>query len=214
MRLGVSHKRRRNGKVAVIMFLFVAAISIFAFVMYRLQPVFKEYGSAYANNMANSIVNSAVSEVFADNEYSQLTKYKTNSGGMQTIEADTVEINRLKSEISQKIRTKINESKSEVVTVPLGSAFNVYFLSGIGPEIPVRIYPASVVKTDFKDEFVSAGINQVKYNLYLEVTMQMSFVGFAFSENETITSKALIFETVIVGDTPQYYGNGTFAVAQ
>ncbi len=214
MRLGLSHSRRHNGKAAVIMFLFVASVSIFAFIMYRLQPVFKEYGSAYANNMANSIVNSAVSEVFADDKYSKLTKYNTNADSMQIIETDTVEINRLKSEIGQKIRGKIKESKSEVVTVPLGSAFNVYFLSGLGPEIPVRIYPVSVVKTDFKDEFVSAGINQVKHKLYLEVTMQMSFVGFAFSQKETITSKALIFETVIVGDTPQYYGNGAFAVSE
>lgn len=214
MRLGLSHSRGRNGKITVIMFLLVAVVSIFAFVMYRLQPVFREYGSVYANNMANSIVNDSVSEVFSDGDYSELTKYKMNSDSVQTIETDTAEINRLKVEICQKIRDKIKDAKSEVVTVPLGSAFDVYFLSGIGPEIPVRIYPASVLNVDFKDEFVSAGINQVKHKLYLEVELEMSFVGFSFSEKETITSKALFFETVIVGDTPQYYGNGAFAVSE
>ncbi len=209
MRLGLSRTRRRIKGISLLFLVIFIITAGFLFLMYRLQPVFEEYGSVYANNMANSIVNSAVSEVMKNGEYSFTKFYETSN----IFETNAVEINLLKADIGSKIREKISQSTGETVSIPLGNISGLYYLSSIGPEIPVRIYPASIIHTEFKDEFVSAGINQVKHKLYLEVTMEISFIGFAFSDKEEITSTALIFETVIVGDTPQYYGNGNFAVA-
>ena len=97
--------------------------------------------------------------------------------------------------------------------MPLGSAANFYFLAGLGPEIPVRIYPVSIVNTDLREEFDSAGINQVYHRLYLDVSIKMSLIGVAFVHNETVNTSALLSETVIVGDIPQYYGNGNISAA-
>ena len=84
----------------------------------------------------------------------------------------------------------------------------VYFLAGLGPKVPIRIYPVSIVNADFKESFDSVGINQVKHKLYLDVSMKMSFVGMMFAQADTVETSVLLNETIIVGDTPTYYGNG------
>lgn len=212
MRLGLARSRKVSGfTLTLFMFCFVGVI--FAFTLFKLRPAFIEYASAYANNIANDVVNDAVSEVFSQNGYSALTDTKTSySGGIKALETDTVKVNRLKSEITRLIQDKIKTCQSETVSIPLGSAANIYFLAGLGPKIPIRIYPVSVVNTDFNDEFTSAGINQVYHKIYLDVSIEMSFIGFAFAENETVKTSALLSETIIVGDTPQYYGSTGLAV--
>ena len=91
----------------------------------------------------------------------------------------------------------------------LGSCSNLYFLAGLSPKVPIRIYPVSIVNADFKESFDSVGINQVKTKLYLDVSMKMSFVrGMMFAQSDTVETSVLLNETIIVGDTPTYYGNG------
>mgnify|MGYP003252989678 FL=1 len=175
----------------------------------KLQPSFIEYAKVYSNNIANEVVNSAVDDVFVKEEYQSLAKIMENSSeNIKAIETDTAKINRLKSAIIQSMQKNIDSHKSDTVYVPLGSCSNLYFLAGLGPKVPIRIYPVSIVNADFKESFDSVGINQVKHKLYLDVSMKMSFVGMMFAQSDTVETSVLLNETIIVGDTPTYYGNG------
>ena len=133
---------------------------------------------------------------------------ENSSENIKAIETDTAKINRLKSAIIQSMQKNIDSHKSDTVYVPLGSCSNLYFLVGLGPKVPIRIYPVSIVNADFKESFDSVGINQVKHKLYLDVSMKMSFVGMMFAQSDTVETSVLLNETIIVGDTPTYYGNG------
>ena len=175
----------------------------------KLQPSFIEYAKVYSNNIANEVVNSAVDDVFVKEEYQSLAKIMENSSeNIKAIETDTAKVNRLKSAIIQSMQKNIDSHKSDTVYVPLGSCSNLYFLAGLGPKVPIRIYPVSIVNADFKESFDSVGINQVKHKLYLDVSMKMSFVGMMFAQSDTVETSVLLNETIIVGDTPTYYGNG------
>lgn len=213
MRLGLSRRRKVSGGFKLLI-LSAAVIISFTIIMIKLQPAFYEYAAAYANNAANNVVNNAVDEVFSSGMYDDLARITDNAdGGLTAIESDTVTMNRLKSALNRNIQDSVKNSSAETVYIPLGSVTNFYFLAGLGPKIPVRICPVSVVNTDFKDEFTAAGINQVNHRIYLDVSLEMSFIGFGFSHKETINTSALLSETVIVGDTPEYYGSGNFSAA-
>ena len=82
------------------------------------------------------------------------------------------------------------------------------FLPDSDPKVTIRIYPVSIVIADFKRVLYSVGINKVKHKLYLDVSMKMSFVGMMFAQSDTVETSVLLNETIIVGDTPTYYGNG------
>ena len=209
MRLGLSRTRNRNLKGVGIFFTLFFLIFIIWLVFTKLQPSFIEYAKVYSNNIANEVVNSAVDDVFVKEEYQSLAQIMENSSeNIKAIETDTAKINRLKSAIIQSMQKNIDSHKSDTVYVPLGSCSNLYFFAGLGPKVPIRIYPVSIVNADFKESFDSVGINQVKHKLYLDVSMKMSFVGMMFAQADTVETSVLLNETIIVGDTPTYYGNG------
>ena len=209
MRLGLSRTRNRNLKGVGIFFTLFFLIFLIWLVFTKLQPSFIEYAKVYSNNIANEVVNSAVDDVFVKEEYQSLAKIMENSSeNIKAIETDTAKVNRLKSAIIQSMQKNIDSHKSDTVYVPLGSCSNLYFLAGLGPKVPIRIYPVSIVNADFKESFDSVGINQVKHKLYLDVSMKMSFVGMMFAQSNTVETSVLLNETIIVGDTPTYYGNG------
>ena len=209
MRLGLSRTRNRSLKGVGIFFTLFFLIFLIWLIFTKLQPSFIEYAKVYSNNIANEVVNSAVDDVFVKEEYQSLAKIMENfSENIKAIETDTAKINRLKSAIMQSMQKNIDSHKSDTVYVPLGSCSNLYFLAGLGPKVPIRIYPVSIVNADFKESFDSVGINQVKHKLYLDVSMKMSFVGMMFAQSDTVETSVLLNETIIVGDTPTYYGNG------
>jgi sporulation protein YunB len=209
MRLGLSRTRNRNLKGVGIFFTLFFLIFLIWLIFTKLQPSFIEYAKVYSNNIANEVVNSAVDDVFVKEEYQSLAKIMENSSeNIKAIETDTAKVNRLKSAIIQSMQKNIDSHKSDTVYVPLGSCSNLYFLAGLGPKVPIRIYPVSIVNADFKESFDSVGINQVKHKLYLDVSMKMSFVGMMFAQSDTVETSVLLNETIIVGDTPTYYGNG------
>lgn len=209
MRLGLSRTRNRSLKGVGIFFTLFFLIFLIWLIFTKLQPSFIEYAKVYSNNIANEVVNSAVDDVFVKEEYQSLAKIMENSSeNIKAIETDTAKINRLKSAIIQSMQKNIDSHKSDTVYVPLGSCGNLYFLAGLGPNVPIRIYPVNIVNADFKESFDSVGINQVKHKLYLDVSMKMSFVGMMFAQSDTVETSVLLNETIIVGDTPTYYGNG------
>ena len=209
MRLGLSRTRNRSLKGVGIFFTLFFLIFLIWLIFTKLQPSFIEYAKVYSNNIANEVVNSAVDDVFVKEEYQSLAKIMENSSeNIKAIETDTAKINRLKSAIIQSMQKNIDSHKSDTVYVPLGSCSNLYSLAGLGPKVPIRIYPVSIVNADFKESFDSVGINQVKHKLYLDVSMKMSFVGMMFAQSDTVETSVLLNETIIVGDTPTYYGNG------
>lgn len=209
MRLGLSRTRNRNLKGVGIFFTLFFLILLIWLVFAKLQPSFIKYAKVYSNNIANEVVNSAIDDVFVKEEYQSLAKIMENSSeNIKAIETDTSKVNRLKSALIQSMQKNINLHKSDTVYVPLGSCSNLYFLAGLGPKVPIRIYPVSIVNADFKESFDSVGINQVKHKLYLDVSMKMSFVGILFAQADTVETSVLLNETIIVGDTPTYYGSG------
>lgn len=210
MRLGLARPVKGTFKAIVLFAFFVLICTLLFAAAKKLQPAFILYAESYANNAVNEIVNDAVQKVYESGDYASLSRV-TEAGTVNTLETDTAKINKLRADITQSIQNGITERDADIIYVPLGSVTDFYLFAGLGPKIPVRVYPVSILKTDFRDEFESAGINQVKHRIYLDVSVKMSFAGIAFSEEETITASALITETVIVGNTPAYYGGSMSA---
>ncbi len=209
MRLGLTYSSGNIRKTVLLCLIFIICLIMFFGFISGLKPAFVAYSRTYANNMINRVVNDSVNKVFAENSYGNMSEFRDGSeNSIKAIETDTAKINKLKAEINNAIQENIIGCDSETVNVPLGSVLNNYFFAGLGPQIPVRICPVSIINTDISEEFNDAGINQVHHKLYLDVSIEMAFAGVAFSQTEAVDTKILLTETVIVGDTPKYYGSG------
>lgn len=198
MRMGFNVRR---GKFALRRVLIIAVLFVFAIVFCkRLTPTYSAKVAAYANAAVNEIVNASVSEVFAEENGA------FSAGNNEILEADTVKINRMKSQLMSDIQNKLNTYEPQVVHIPLPAASKIPILSGVGPKIPLKITPAAILSGNLEDSFEDAGINQVKHGVVLKISVSVNCTGYMFSKNETVTTDIPLIETVIKGDVPKYYG--------
>ena len=78
-------------------------------------------------------------------------------------------------------------------------------LHGRGPEIPVRITLTGNITADFTSNFESAGINQTKHQIVMELNIHIYTYLSGAKAGADLTSSVPIAETVIVGETPQFF---------
>ena len=92
---------------------------------------------------------------------------------------------------------------------PYGNFTRNDFLSGMGPNVKLRVMPAGTVMTEFKTEFLSAGINQTRHRVYINVVCHMRVVAPFASDNVVVDNSVTVAETILIGDVPEYYHGNT-----
>ena len=101
----------------------------------------------------------------------------------------------------------INNTKSEDITISLGSFTGISILSGRGIKVPIRISTIGTVKTNVRSEFLSKGINQTLHRLYLDIESEISILTPFNTISEHINNQLILAENIIVGEIPETYYN-------
>ncbi len=202
--------RRKNKALRNLIFILILLMIIYciAFFEKNIRPVITSVAVANAQNTAVKAVNKVIDEAMSEYDitYSDLTSIQTDTNGRITaVSLNSVTINRLKADMSVRIQERMSKLTDIKVRVPLGTFTGNSLFSGAGPRVTVRLVPVGYSNTQIKSEFASAGINQTKHNITLEVTTRMSvLMPFASSSTE-VTSQVAIAETIIVGTVPETY---------
>ena len=182
---------------------FIAVI----FIGVRLHAAFSSTARAYANNVATTAISDAVYEIFSGDSGSDF-KETASVDRATVLMTDTARINMLNSRLAEKIQSEVLSGDYKTVYIPLGSITGIAAFSGMGSKIPVKIHPISLVNTDVDEDFESRGINQVRHTVSINVEIIMAYSGYLFSEKETVNVSVPVSDSVIVGDTPEFYGGG------
>ena len=198
-------KKHFSGKIVVV----VLIVSIgYGAVINRLQVPFADAFNAYAHSVANDAVNKAVSEYFEENPVTDFyVKSSIGDGKLSSISANTSEINMFKAGITDYIKYAITENSCKEIKISLGAAQNNLLLSAFGPKLKVKLAPNSIVKTQFREEFTDAGINQVRHSVYLDTTVSVTATSAGMRKSTDVLCTTLVSDTVIVGTVPSYYGS-------
>ena len=114
-------------------------------------------------------------------------------------------INLLKVNITDNVLDRINQLDTTVLNIPIGNIINGEILSGVGPRIPVKLLPIATAETKFATAFTSAGINQTRHQILVEVTVYISVVLPGMRAASEVTSQVSVAETIIVGNVPNTY---------
>lgn len=196
------------------LFLFVIfAFLVYAFFMYNnnLKPVLNQLGSSRASKIGQNVVNETIEEIFSNTDAKKLDIIKTKTdenGKISAIIPDIALMNNLKAQISSQINENLSKQKNSVISVPLGTASGISYLSGLGPKINFNMLPYGKIHVDFTTDFKQAGINQTKHEINVTVSLDVALL---LSNRQTATAKIKttvpVSETVIVGDVPESYTN-------
>lgn len=205
----VGYRRKHTATIIIISLLCVLILALILLHIFlkRAEPVFVAQTSNYSNTAFTDLVNKSIIKITETEEFEDFFR-TVSTDGTTTIEADTAKINRITSKLLIEVQNTLNNDYPAKLYIPFGSLTNYYLLSSIGPQIPVKIIPISVVVCDMEETFEAAGINQVLHKISLRVGVNMHYRGYALDERERIEVTVPIAETIISGTVPQYYGNG------
>ncbi len=200
------HKRRVITAAAAFL---LAAAALLSVVELRLKSLRTEFSAAEAQNTAASAVSDGLDRTLAQYRinYDDVVDFTyDDSGDIKSLSVDIVTLNTLGNEIGKNIDGNVKDIKSYKVKIPLTLLFSGELTSGIGLEIPFYITMKGSSSNRFTDIFESAGVNQTRHRIVLEVNVSMYILfGGKMTEVE-YKSNVCVAESIIVGTTP-----GTFA---
>lgn len=211
--MGINRNRHRAPKklMAAILLLILLLLIIIAIwlIKNRVEPHLEEVGRLRANVMVSQIVNKALNEHFSeyDDMDSLLTRETDSSGQTQVLQANAGAMNMLVTEISLELQQQYAERPVDIYSVPIGALLGDKILSQTEPKVDIKIMPISVSSIDFKTEFESAGINQTKYKVYLDMSSQVKVLAPLVSDTFEVSTTVLVAEAVILGTVPDSYVN-------
>ena len=155
-----------------------------------------------------TITDNAVLEYFAENSVSyatisNITRDKDNN--IKGIELDTKMITLIKGKISRRISSEISTDSFVEVGIPLGTLIFNDYLFGTGPKIHFNTQFYEGYKIDFLNTFEDTGINQVRHNIIMKITLSGTVVS--LGKKKTFSTETIypLAETVIVGAVPSTY---------
>ena len=202
---------RNKGKhIIIFILLFSFIIIFFLFIDIRALPIIKDIASAQAENIAQNVIENSIIEVLSksDYTYSDLVNIEKDvDGRISVIKADTVKINRLKSEISSEISKDILDLDSRKIKIPIGTIIGTSFLSGKGPRISIDVTLASNINSEIINLFTSAGINQTLHEIYVKIDAQIFVVIPGTKTCADVKTNFCIAQTVIIGSVPDSFAN-------
>jgi sporulation protein YunB len=195
---------RRRIKIRYRILIYFAVIILFAagLMLYseiRMRPIITSMAEAHARSIASKVVSEAISEEIEANNisYDDLISFeKDESGKIAALKTDIIMVNRLKSRLSVVILNKIANMDDINLYIPIGNLLNGEFFSGRGPRLEIIVIPVGSVTTNITNVFTSAGINQTRHQIMLEVYVTVSVILPFSMESTDISTSIAIAETV------------------
>lgn len=198
------HKRRSKlGLFLPLVLILVAAISWF------LGDLATQMAVSDATDIVTKTVNDSINEVIGKGVYGFdyfITLEKDGEGNVTAISSDMTHINALSTEILNSV-IKSTDNGIIKINIPAGNLSGLNLLLNKGPDIQVDIIMLTSSRVDFRNEMVSCGINQAKYQLILEVTVDIDILVPWGTESATTVTEVIVADTVIVGKVPNTYLN-------
>ncbi len=176
----------------------------------RMRPTIQTMSAYQAKVYSGRLINEAISEELEQENirYSNLVSLTMDGEGKVTsLQTDMVALNRLKTNISNKVLTALGDMENQDISVPIGTLFGGQLFSGRGPDIPFQIVHTGFMETELENRFDSAGINQTRHQIMLKINLKVSAIIPGYSTSTEINMNFCLAETVIIGIVPEAFTN-------
>ena len=201
-------RRRRFWFRFWIILILALMVSRFIMVRSRLWPGVKNLAETQVKNTTSDLINDAILEQIVNGniQYDRIVFFEKDLNGRITaLKTNMAEVNRLKTDILNLINDEILAQDTSHLGVAIGSLVFPEFLSGKGPEIPVKILSIRNSDATFQSYFSEAGINQTLQQLTMDVLVDVTILVLGQTDTFTVSSQVVVAETIIVGDVPDTY---------
>ena len=199
---------RRKGSSALLLLLAVLMLFLSCAALF-LKDLSSKIAVSDASDIVTVQINNAIRDIMQEGNYSAdyfVTFNKSASGEVTAISSNMARINALSAEILDKV-VGVTANHTIKVEIPAGNLTGISLLMGRGPGIPVQIIVLTSSKVEFNNTIVTAGINQTKHQINLEVMVDIDILIPWDTESAQVVTEVLIADTVVVGQVPETYLN-------
>ena len=211
--IGRNRRKRFSGRVKAhyrigrlgifIMFFVVFLFAVFVHIEREVSPFMEDYTVVKAKQMMSELFGNTVNRKSEELglDYENITEITYSERGIvQAVNTDVSAVNKLKNAVTAEISDVLNNEYEYVADIPVGSLFDSEILSGTGWMLKFNNTVTGDVRTDFRSEFETGGINQTVHRLYIDITGEIIVISGGRHEPITFTDSVLLGETVIVGN--------------
>ncbi|MGN2368833.1 sporulation protein YunB [Clostridium cagae] len=203
------YTKRKKRKYIPIIVISIALVIIFnsviVFLDNKVMPSLDRVAEMTVRSRVLNIINSNSIKLFADEfNYNEMIKIeKDNDGNITLIQADTVKLNYLASKLSIQCNEELQNLEDIKIKIPLGWFTDNSIYYNLGPQMSIRVEDVGNINANYESGFESAGINQTRHRIYLNVESKVRVI-LPFKTNEVeIVTKVPVSDTIIVGKIPE-----------
>lgn len=202
------YTKRKNYRIIKFILVIISIIVIFniliVFFDKRVLPSVVEISKIMAKTQTLNIINEKSMDILnKDFQYDEMIKIqKDDEGNINLIQADTVKLNYISAKLSNECNAALENMKDNTIEVPLGWTSNRSVFYRLGPNIKMHIEPIGNITTSYESKFESAGINQTRHKIYLNITAQIRLILPLSDQETTVTTQVPVSDTIIVGKIP------------
>ena len=174
----------------------------------HMKPIVVNLATARTSNTVNRIVVAAINDAVDSGriDYGRLVDFdKDTEGRVTALKSNMAALKRLQASIADYILQRMAEVSSTDLAIPIGTLTGSPLLAGRGPCLHVRMQSVGTATARFDNQFSSAGINQTRHRIILDVDVHVSILLPGLTTYTKVSNEISVAETVIVGGVPDTY---------
>ena len=167
--------------------------------------VIRSVAEAALRANAASAMHEAIEATLSGVGYDDLIEVERNSAGeIAAMTADAQRINTIARDAAYLAQKNFKVLSEAGVKVPLGAFSGIEALSGFGPPVTFKLLPVGAAHCSFRSAFTSAGINQTRHAVYLDIVLEITVVLPAGTSEFSESAEVMIIESVLTGEVPDF----------
>lgn len=204
-------KRFHKFKFFIFIFLFIFILCCFLILMQfenNVLPSALVISEKYTTTAVNNIINKSVEEVINEKDIVSSDFFKSNLNSaeqMNYLSVNTMLINEVCSNIAVNISKNLNLIENKKIELPIGILSGIKILSNTGPKCKILLDSMGDAVVDYETSFSAVGINQVNFQVWLNIETNISVVNPFYTKDMIIKRKLMLVNTVFSGDVPSAY---------
>lgn len=202
-------KRKRLKITAILLLTVLALVGAGLYVRSNVVPLVTEKAYYSIRGEAVMALNNAyqrtVEEMSALGYSDLVTVSKDSNGDVSFISVDMLKVNTVMSFISTVVLNEMQSIATDGVDVPLGAFSGILLLGDSGGDVNIEVETVGIAECNFRSDFQTVGINQVRHALYIDIVASANVVLPLYAKDVFCESSLLLCENVIVGKVPEFY---------
>lgn len=194
-------KTARNITFLLLIIFFVISIAYIHFVMPISVKICQKYAITSINNIIQNSMYSASKNIKSDD----FILRSDNNGRLEYLSVNSMIVNNICAETASTVSKNLNNLTTAKIRLPLGVFTGLPILSHFGPSTTIRLQPIGDATADYETSMTQAGVNQVNFQVWINVHTTVSIVNPLWSKDLEITRKLTLVNTVFNGEIPKTY---------